>query len=254
MHGRRKPLILCGVTCLLLWACTDGEGTPLRLRDGGEEAGSGGTTTSSAGHSGARSVDASVDSGDEQPALNSECRGLENSWPPTYLSEEKKLLAELNELRADPNGFCAALFFPPPEELTLDPVLRCAARMRFQDSGGPKSNSGPPSFTAAYFSGPRSQDAMGVREREREADSTRIDAEIVFVNMNSADDLAAALESSSSDPQKFGSFCYAVMQYWMVGIARYGSVWVADFGRGQPSSTRSGMGPSGPGNSGTAGR
>jgi hypothetical protein len=253
---RRQPSIgfVCGVTCLLLCACTDGEGTPLRLRDdrGGEEAGSGGTTTSSAGHSGMRSVDTSVTI-DDDPELNSECRGLDGSWPAMYATDEKKLVEELNELRSDPNGLCASPFFTPPEQLVLDPVLRCAARMRFKDSGGPKSNGGPPSFAATYFSGQRSQEQMGVREREKDSESTRIEAEIVFVNMNSAEGLHSALESAGSDPQKVGSFCYAVMQFWMVGIARYGSVWVADFGRGQPSSTRS-MGPSGPGNSGTAGR
>jgi hypothetical protein len=260
MRRRRQPQseFLCAATCLLLCACTEGKGTPLRLADGGgedSEAGSGGTTTSTAGHSGARAIDASVDI-DDEPMLNSKCRDLEKSWSAAYTADEKKLVDELNELRADPNGFCATLVFAPPEPLVLDPVLRCAARMRFEYSNGPKSNGGSPTLTPTYFSGQRSQEQMEVRQREKDAEATRIEAEIVFTNMSSAEGLRAALDSASSDPQRAAGFCWAVMQTWKVGIARSGSVWVADFGRGSPSSTRppTGTGPSGPGNSGTGGR
>jgi hypothetical protein len=260
MRRRRQPQIafVCAVTCLLLCACTDGKGTPLRLADGvdgGEdsEAGSGGTTTSNAGHSGMRSIDASEDV-DDEPVLNSKCRSKDATWLAANAADERRLLEALNELRADPNGFCPPFPLLSPE-LEMNPALQCAARMRFDEMGAPRSSGGPPSYSA-YLTNQRSQDQT-FRDREKKADATRIDAEIAFVNMSasSVDSVVTALESSG-DPSKFGSFCYALTQNSLAGIARSGNVWVVDLGRGSQSSTRppSGTGPSGPGNSGTGGR
>lgn len=261
MHGfvgrRRQQQFASffGTMCLALCACTDGKGVPLMFADGGE-AGTSGTGTSSAGHSGMHAIDASVDIDDDEPVLTSECRQKTSMWPASYTADEDKLLDELNKLRANPTTLCPSPF-ALPDPFAADGPLQCAARLRAREESGYPKSGGSPGYTAAYYFAQRSQDP-DVRDREKRAGSTRIDAEITFYNVAS---VASLLDALAAHRDEIGDFCGLATNPLLpfVGIGRHGNVWVLDLSSGLRSPTRpptsgSGMGSSGPGNSGTAGR
>jgi hypothetical protein len=176
-------------------------------------------------------------------------------WPASAVSEEKKMVDELNALRANQTSLCPLPFALEP--LLADPALQCAARKRALQASSPKSG-GRPDSSVSYYGDQRSQDQSGARDRAKAAGSSRIDAEIVVYNVSSA---AAVIDWLETEPDEAGPFCGAATAWFAyAGVARYGAVWVIALGRGLPLSTRpptSGVGPSGPpgsGNSGTAGR
>jgi hypothetical protein len=254
----RGPAFLCGIACLLLCACTDGKGSPIILRDG-----AGNTLDSSvAGRSG-RADAGPVDNDEDQPqpvaSLTSDCKRTDSMWPSGFGADEQKLLARINQLRANPASLCPPPPFGAPTALApleWDPRLQCSARLRLLVESEPRGPGSGASYSATYGDNPRmQQNQSALHDREKRAD-VQIDAEIIFTNVGSVEGVIDTLESNSNYA---GSFCFVAVGPFlpMMGAARYMNVWVLDFGSGasdSPHSSNTGMSGSGSGNSGSGGR
>jgi uncharacterized protein YkwD len=246
-------LILFWIACGLC-ACTDGVGTPLTLKvdDGGSALGS-----TVAGRSAARIDAGALD--DDEPSLTAECKGVDETWRSSYVADEKRLFDLVNQLRASPGSLCPPPFAAAPP-LDWEPALQCSARLRARAEVPPKGPNAGPTFTAVDpRSESRSQEPGTLRDRSRRAESS-IQAEFLATNVSTPQGIFDALKE---DPEAAVNLCYMSTwpYYQALGIARYGNVWVLDFGStalassgGPQRPPTSGTGTSGPGNSGAGGR
>jgi hypothetical protein len=246
----RGTTLLCGVACLVLCACTDGKGSPIIAIDAVDGAVFGSAVAGTSAQADAGSRD---DEQPEQPATQTaDCKRTDSMWPTMYASDERKLIDRINQIRANPSTLCPpSPSFGPLQALESDRALQCSARLRLANEQGPRGPGNGPSY---YATNPRSPDQGMLHDRERTANS-RIDAEVIFSNVNSVDGIIQILKS---DPDDAGSFCFIAVNPFLsvVGAARWESVWVLDFSysatTGAPRPP--GMGNAGSGNSGTGGR
>jgi hypothetical protein len=250
---RRGATFLCGIACLFVYACDNGKGSPIIAVDSGTGDALGGSI---AGRSGR--IDASVIDDDDEVKVTqtSECKSLESMWSNAYAFDENKLFDRINQLRANPLSLCSSQF-PALPPLVWDPALQCSARLRLAGGeGGPRGPSSGPSYYSTFDSfDPRGPDQGPLHDREKLANA-RVDAEVIFSNVSKVD---AVLDVLEEKPEWAGNFCIIAVTpiLSVVGIARYGNVWVLDFGStasGTPRSPSTGMGNAGSGNSGTGGR
>jgi hypothetical protein len=192
-----------------------------------------------------------------------ECEQAERVWPAMYAADEAKLVDQINLARTTSN-LCQR--FVPVAKLEVDPRFECVARLRIQDDDAPRPSSGRATTFAMFYNpdprDPKNGDPAGIGDRGRRAGlnnrDARVLAEIVIQNATSVNGIFDALKA---DPSALSTFCAVVTNYVfsVVGVGRSGSVWVVDIGF--PGSTvptthptNSGMGLSGPANSGTGGR
>jgi len=249
---RRGATFLCGIACLFVYACTGGKGSPIIAVD----ADAGDALAGSIGGRSGRSDAAVTDVDEPKVTQTSECRRVESMWQSSYASDENKLFERINQLRANPASLCSSQF-PGLPPLEWDPALQCSARLRLAGGeGGPRGpNSGPSYYSTFDSFDPRGPDQGPLHDREKLANA-RVDAEVIFSNVSKVDAVLDVLEET---PEYAGNFCIIAVTPFItvVGIARYGNVWVLDFSStasGTPRTPSTAMGTSGSGNSGTGGR
>lgn len=139
--------------CALAWACSadiddDASGTggeadpPSSGASGGGEAvpGSGGTNPGSGGDgtgnmetggTGGQPGSGGLDGGGDDVPDSLSCADVAD-WPADWVAREEEILALVNQYRAA-GATCGGNARPPAEPLTMDPVLRCAARLHSMD-------------------------------------------------------------------------------------------------------------------------
>jgi hypothetical protein len=224
-------LSACATACLLC-ACSEGVVQPLILAslDGGDAA----TVSVTAGRSSQR-ADGGGETDVDEPAtseLTSECQLVNGStWPTEYAADATKLVQQINTLRTTTTGVCGPTF-GPFFALEQDPTFMCAARLRLPDRSAQRNPNSPPSATQ-WIDREQKTEANDPRDRGKRAgvkdNGAKIVSEIIFFNFTTVEEILDAVEDDPGVSQKFCSTALFPL-LTLVGAARYGNVWVLDFG------------------------
>jgi hypothetical protein len=206
--------------------------------DGGDAA----TLSVTAGRPSQR-ADSGMEMDEPEPAtsqLTSECQLVNgSSWPTEYALDAAKLVQQINTLRTATTGACGPTF-GPFFALEQDPTFQCAARLRLPDRSSQR-NSTTASSVTQWIDRDQKTEPNDPRDRGKRAgvkdNGAKIVSEIIFFNFATVEEILDAVEDDPGVSQKFCSTALFPL-LTLVGAARYGNVWVLDFGSVNGSSGR----------------